>query len=64
MKKKERIQRALEVAEFWQPYLVDFAKRARVKDEPYEHPWLPAAVVEKIIVLLTDDESRSYYGKK
>jgi hypothetical protein len=54
MKAKKKVNEALKVAEFWLPYLNDFALNS--VDKPYEHPWIPVEVLRKIITILDDED--------
>jgi hypothetical protein len=54
-KNKKKIAEALKVAEFWLPYLNEFALNSAT--QPYQHPWVPVEVVREIArILKTDDK--------
>jgi hypothetical protein len=55
-KNKKKVAGALKVAEFWLPYLNDFALESDTK--PYQHPWLPVEVVREIARLLKADSGK------
>ena len=58
-KRKESIAEAVAVCQFWQPYLVEFAKEGR--SGVYEHPWVPVCIMEKLLAILNDESGyRSY----
>ena len=50
MKAKKKIEKALEIAEFWLPHLNQFALEAGA--QPYAHPWVPVEVLREIAKVL------------
>jgi hypothetical protein len=50
MKAKNKVTEALKIAEFWLPYLNQFA--LDTNDKAYEHPWIPVEVVREIARIL------------
>ncbi len=54
MKAQKRIDQALKVAEFWLPYLNDFALNSVA--QPYQHPWIPVEVLRKIVAILDAED--------
>jgi hypothetical protein len=52
-KRKDKVTEALKIAEFWLPYLNQFALDTNHK--AYEHPWIPVEVVREIARILKDE---------
>jgi hypothetical protein len=52
-KQRDKVDEALKIAEFWLPYLNQFALDANHK--AYEHPWIPVEVVREIARILKDE---------
>jgi hypothetical protein len=53
---KKRAKEALKIAEFWLPYLNEFALGSGNK--PYEHPWVPVEVLREIVKVLRAGSDR------
>ncbi len=53
-KAKHKVTEALKVAEFWLPYLEQFALEA--DNKPYAHPWVPVEVLREIVRVLSADK--------
>ncbi len=54
-KNKHKVNKALKIAEFWLPYLNEFALNSVT--QPYQHPWVPVEVVREIArILKTEDK--------
>ncbi len=47
---KKKVAEALAIAEFWLPYLNEFALGS--DNKPYEHPWVPVEVLREIVKVL------------
>ena len=50
MEAKHKVAEALKVAEFWLPYLNEFALDS--DNKPYAHPWVPVEVLREIMRVL------------
>jgi hypothetical protein len=51
MKAKKKVEKALAIAEFWLPYLNEFALDS--DNKPYAHPWVPVEVLREIVRVLS-----------
>jgi hypothetical protein len=53
-KNKKKVAEALVIAEYWLPYLNQFALEA--DNKPYAHPWVPVEVLREIVRVLKADK--------
>jgi hypothetical protein len=56
MKAKKRVTEALVIAEYWLPYLNQFALDS--DNKPYAHPWVPVEVLREIVRVLSAGSDR------